>query len=50
LVTFLLSKIHQNLNRDSLKHNEQLSFLSQLRIPPEFKVINSRKNSKLNLP
>jgi hypothetical protein len=30
LVTFPLSKIHQNLNRHSLKHNEQLSFLSQL--------------------
>jgi hypothetical protein len=47
---FPLSKIHQNLNRDSMKHNEQLSFLSQLRIPPEFKVINSRTISKLNIP
>jgi hypothetical protein len=30
MVTFLLSNVHQNLNRDSLKHTEQLSFLSQL--------------------
>jgi hypothetical protein len=50
MVAFLLSNVHQNLNRDILKHNEQLSFLSQLRIPSEFKVINSRTNSKLNFP
>jgi hypothetical protein len=49
-VTFLMLKIHQNLHRDSLKYKEQLSLLSQLRISPKFKVINSRTNSKLNLP
>jgi hypothetical protein len=49
-VTFPMFKIHQNLHRDSLKYKEQFSFLSQLRISPEFKVINSRTNSKLNLP
>jgi hypothetical protein len=43
-------KIHQNLHRDSLKYKEQLSLLSQLIISPEFKVINPRTNSKLNLP
>jgi hypothetical protein len=50
MVTFPLYNVHQNLNRDSLKHNEQLSFLSPLRVPSEFNVINSRTNSKLNLP
>jgi hypothetical protein len=43
-------KIYQTLHRDSLEHEEQLSFLSQLQIPSEFKVINSGTNSKLNIP
>jgi hypothetical protein len=43
-------KIHQTLHRDSLKHKEQLSFLSPLQIPSEFKVINFGTNSKLNIP
>jgi hypothetical protein len=49
-VTFPMFKIHQNLHRDSLKYREQLSLLSQLRISPEFKVINSITNSKSNFP
>jgi hypothetical protein len=40
-VTFPLSKIHQNLNSDTLKHKEQLSCLSQLQIPSELQVKNS---------
>jgi hypothetical protein len=49
-VTFPMFKIHQNLHRDNLSYKEQLSLLYQLRISPEFKAINSRTNSKLNLP
>jgi hypothetical protein len=48
--TFPMFKIHQNLHRDSLKYKEQLSLLYQLRISPEFKAINSRTNSKSNIP
>jgi hypothetical protein len=33
-------KIHQTLHRDSLKHKEQLSFLSQLQIPSKLQVKN----------
>jgi hypothetical protein len=38
------------LLRDSLKHKEQLSFLTQLKIPSGLQVINSGTNSNLNLP
>jgi hypothetical protein len=38
MVTFPWYKIHQTLHRDSLKHKEQLSFLSQLQIPQNCKV------------
>jgi hypothetical protein len=33
-----MSKIHQTLYRDSLKHKEQLSVLAQLEIPSGLQV------------
>jgi hypothetical protein len=32
-MAFPMSKIHQTLQFDSLKHKEQLSFLAQLQMP-----------------
>jgi hypothetical protein len=49
-VTFLLSKIQQTSQGDSLKYMEQLSFLAQLQIPSGFQVTNSGINSNMNLP
>jgi hypothetical protein len=43
-------KILHILQTDSLKHKEQLSFLTQLKIPSGLQVINSGTSSKLNLP
>jgi hypothetical protein len=37
------------LHRDSLKHNEELSFLSQLQIPSGLQVKNSETKQILNL-
>jgi hypothetical protein len=47
---FLIFKIIQILQRDSLKHKEQLSFLTQLKLPSGLQVIHSGTNSKLNFP
>jgi hypothetical protein len=49
-VTFPMSKHHQFLQVDSLKHKEQLSFLAQLQIPSGFQVTISGTNSNLNFP
>jgi hypothetical protein len=38
MVSLLLSKIHQTLHRDSLKHKEQIYFLSQLQIPSGLQI------------
>jgi hypothetical protein len=38
------------LHRDSLKHKEQLSFLSQLQIPSGLQAKNSGTNLILNHP
>jgi hypothetical protein len=49
-VTFLMSKIQQILQVNSLKHKEELYFFSQLQIPSWLHVTNSGTNSNLNLP
>jgi hypothetical protein len=49
MVSFPMFKIRQTLDRDSLNHKEQLSFLYQLEIPSGLQVENSGTNSKLNL-
>jgi hypothetical protein len=50
LVSFLMSKIHQLLQVDSLKHKEKVYILYQLRNLTGLQVINSGTNSNLNLP
>jgi hypothetical protein len=45
-----MSKLHQFLQIDRLKHKEKLSFLAQLQIPLGFQVTISGTNSNLNLP
>jgi hypothetical protein len=41
MVTFPMYRIYLTFHIDSLKHKEQLSFLSQLQIPSELQVKNS---------
>jgi hypothetical protein len=45
-----MSKINEIMQADSLKHKEQLYFLSQLQIPSGWQVTNFGANSNLNLP
>jgi hypothetical protein len=50
MMVFPLSKIHQTLQGDNLKHEEQISYLAQLQNPSIFWIIKYVNNSYLNLP
>jgi hypothetical protein len=49
-ILFLMSKIRQILQVDSLKHMEKFYFLEPLQNPTRLNIINLRTNSNLNLP
>jgi hypothetical protein len=49
-MTLLMSKIHQILQVNSLKHKEKLYILDKLQNTRGLHVTNSRTNSNLNPP